>query len=167
MTNRVGAPRSTRNEAMAFWKQVLVLRKYCILVQIQNVVLKIYMSVSFAASHPRLVKRAATASTLDGGQVVVVGDLGVDVAGLVFQLRGQRLHGPDGHGVHGEERAVQPVQAARQSRQHYREQAVAHLALAAATPRVFRPRAEVLAAPPALGVNECLKLRFIMRFHFY
>lgn len=117
------------------------------------------MSVSFTASHPRLVKRAAT-STLDDGQVVVVCDLGVEVAGLVFQLGGQRLHGPDGHSVHGEERAVQPVQAPRKSRQHYREQAVAHLALAAAAPGVFRPRAEVLAAPPALSVNECLKLRF-------
>lgn len=104
-----------------------------------------------------------TSTLYNGREVVVVGDLGVVFAGLLLQLGGQRLHGPEGHGVHGVQRAVQPVQAAGHRRQHHREQAVAQLALAAAPPRLLRPRAEVLAAPPAIETRPSLSSLLVRR----
>lgn len=85
----------------------------------------------------------------DGGQVVVVRDPGVELAGPVVQVRGQRLHGPQRHGVQRQQRVVQRVQRARGRGQQQRAQPGRRLAAAARVPGLLRPRAEVLAAAPA------------------
>lgn len=86
--------------------------------------------------------------------VVVVGDFGVGVGGVVVICVGtQRLDGPQQHGVRGVQRVVQHVQQRRQQRQRRRHRAgtprAPRTTRAAPAPRRLRARAQDLTALPA------------------